>query len=93
MHCCAAISRCTLLGVAILPRTVLALGLQQPPSSREFLRRGLVTLEGCPEHKEFATPYNEDNNGYLFSGMYVYPTKIVIVCVYYTFRCFSEYVP
>jgi hypothetical protein len=66
-----AISRGTLLAAAAVPCIASALRMQlhQPNSSTSFRSRELVTLEGCPEYKEFATPYNEDSSGYLFSGM------------------------
>jgi hypothetical protein len=67
--------RSTLLVLAAIPCIVSALRIPQH-TSPDFLRRDLVTLEGCPEHKEFATPYNEDSSGYLFSGMYVAGTAI-----------------
>ena len=69
------VGRSTLLVVAVLPCLVSALRLQQPPHpTPTFLRRDLVTLEGCPENKELVTPYNENNDSYLLSGMYVVNT-------------------
>ena len=71
--------RCsTLLILAVIPYIVSALRIQQR-NSTDVMRRDLVTLEGCPEHKEFATPYNEDSSGYLFSGMYVACIDVAVV--------------
>ena len=59
-----------LLALATLPCLVYALRKQrehnnrQPPSSRV-----LVTLDGCPEDKAFATPYQDNAAAHLLSGM------------------------
>jgi hypothetical protein len=79
----------TLLLVTI-SRLVFAL---RAPQTR-LVYRDLVTLEGCAEKKDFATAYNENNNGYLYSGMYAHNCFIGYlnaICFYFSQLIFVLY--
>ncbi len=59
-----------LLALATLPCIVYALRIQHQHNNRQPLStRVLVTLDGCPEDKAFATPYQDNANAHLLSGM------------------------
>lgn len=47
----------------------------------EVLPRELVQLS-CVEPKEFVTPYNENTDSYLLSGMYVYDEYFTMDCLH-----------